>query len=101
MKRTIVRLTLSQRMQHWLLLTSFIALVISGFALQYPESWLGWLLGSCESVRRILHRIAAVVMVAVAVYHVGYLLLSKEGGRRFRDLLPKINDIKDGVQNLG
>jgi formate dehydrogenase gamma subunit len=101
MKRTIVRLTLSQRMQHWLLLTSFIVLVISGFALQYPESWLGWFLGSSESVRRIIHRIAAVAMLSVAVYHVGYLLLTKEGRRWFRDMLPKVKDIRDVAQNLG
>ena len=36
--RPIVRLSFNQRVQHWLLLTSFIALVLSGFALQYPDS---------------------------------------------------------------
>ena len=40
--RSIVRLTVNQRIQHWLLLTSFIALVLSGFALQYPDSGLAW-----------------------------------------------------------
>ena len=34
------RLTANQRVQHWLLLTSFIVLVLSGFALQYPDSCL-------------------------------------------------------------
>src|SRR5690349_19379303 len=47
-RRTIVRLSANQRLQHWLLLTSFIALVLSGFALQYPDSLLAWLLGSNE-----------------------------------------------------
>src|SRR6185369_17931452 len=57
--RRIVRLTGNQRVQHWLLLTSFITLVLSGFALQYPDSLLAWLLGSNEYLRRVLHRSAA------------------------------------------
>ena len=54
--RNIVRLTVNQRVQHWLLLTSFITLVLSGFALQYPDSWLASLLGGSEYLRRIVHR---------------------------------------------
>src|ERR1043166_1298050 len=79
--RTIVRLTLNQRWQHWLLLTSFIVLVFSGFALQYPDSWLVWILGTNEAVRRAIHRVAAVVMLVTGVYHLSYLALSKEIGR--------------------
>src|SRR5207249_4008625 len=53
-RRTIVRLTANQRAQHWLLLTSFIMLVLTGFALEYPDSFLAWMLGSNESLRRVL-----------------------------------------------
>jgi formate dehydrogenase gamma subunit len=97
--RTVLRLTVNQRIQHWLLLTSFIALVLSGFALQYPDSWLGWLLGS-ESLRRVVHRFAAVVMMAVGVYHLAYLAISKDGRRWVRDMLPKVKDIKDVIGNF-
>ena len=61
MKRTVVRLTLNQRVQHWLLLTSFVLLAVSGFALEYPDSWLSRALGSSEPIRRFSHRAAAVV----------------------------------------
>jgi formate dehydrogenase gamma subunit len=100
-KRTIVRLTPSQRAQHWLLLTSFLMLVLTGFALQYPDSWLAWLFGSSEALRRIIHRAAAVVMLVVGTYHLGYLLLTKEGRAWVKDMLPKFKDIKDVVQNFG
>ena len=99
--RDIVRLTLNQRMQHWLLLTSFIALVLSGFALQYPDSWLAWLLGGSESLRRIIHRVSAVVMIGVGLYHLGYLAFSKEGRLWVRDMAPKWKDVKDVIGNFG
>ncbi len=99
-KRTIVRLTANQRLQHWLLLTSFIVLVLSGFALQYPDSVLGRLLGSSEYLRRIIHRVAAVVMLVVGVYHLGYLAFSKDGRRWVKDMLPRIKDLKDVVGNF-
>lgn len=99
--RDIVRLTVNQRVQHWLLLTSFIALVVSGFALQYPDSWLASLLGGSEYLRRIVHRIAAVIMLAAGVYHVMYLFLSKEGRLWLKDMLVRGKDFKDVIGNFG
>jgi formate dehydrogenase gamma subunit len=98
--RTIVRLTSNQRLQHWLLLTSFIALVISGFALQYPESGLASLLGSNENVRRFIHRAAAIIMMGVGVYHIAYLALTNEGRRWVRDMIPNLKDVKDLIGNF-
>ena len=87
--------------KHWLLLTSFLVLVFSGFALQYPDSWVAWLLDGNESLRRIIHRVAAVVMLLVGTYHVLYLALSKEGRLWVRDMLPKLKDVKDVIGNFG
>jgi formate dehydrogenase gamma subunit len=97
--RPIVRLTANQRMQHWLLLTSFIVLVLSGFALHYPDSVLGWLLGG-EYLRRIIHRVAAVIMLTVGFYHLAYLALSKDGRKWVKDMLPKVRDVRDVVGNF-
>jgi formate dehydrogenase gamma subunit len=99
--RSIVRLSFNQRAQHWLLLSSFIALVLSGFALQYPDSWLALMLGGSEYLRRIIHRIAAVIMLAVGVYHVAYLFLSKEGRLWLKDMLVRGKDFKDVIGNFG
>jgi formate dehydrogenase gamma subunit len=98
--RNIVRLSANQRLQHWLLLTSFIVLVLSGFALQYPDSWLASMLGSSEFLRRIVHRVAAVVMLVVGGYHVLYLTLSKEGRAWVRDMFPRLKDLKDVLGNF-
>jgi formate dehydrogenase gamma subunit len=98
--RTIVRMSTNQRIQHWLLLTSFLALVFTGFALKYPDSWLGDLLGSSEAIRRIGHRIAAVIMIALGIYHVCYVALTREGRQGLRDFLPKRQDVLDLLKNL-
>jgi formate dehydrogenase gamma subunit len=99
-QRSIVRLSANQRRQHWLLLTSFIVLVLSGFALQYPDSWLAWLLGGSETLRRIIHRVAAVVMLLVGTFHILYLALSKEGRLWVKDMLPKLKDVRDVFGNF-
>jgi formate dehydrogenase gamma subunit len=99
-ERPIVRLTFNQRVQHWLLLTSFIALVLSGFALQYPDSWLASLLGGSEYLRRIIHRVAAVVMLVVGVYHLAYLGMSKEGRLWLKDMLVRGKDFTDVLGNF-
>jgi formate dehydrogenase gamma subunit len=100
-ERSIVRLSANQRAQHWLLLTSFVALVLSGFALQYPDSWLGWLLGGSEFLRRIIHRAAAVVILLVGTYHVLYLALSGEGRLWVKDMFPRFKDARDLIANFG
>jgi cytochrome b subunit of formate dehydrogenase len=71
--RSIVRMTGRQRIQHVILLTSFIALVLTGFALKYPDSWLAALLVGGESFRRISHRVAGVIMLAAGLFHVYYI----------------------------
>jgi formate dehydrogenase gamma subunit len=98
-QRSIVRLSANQRAQHWLLLTSFLVLVFSGFALQYPDSRLAWLLGG-EFLRRIIHRVAAVVMLLVGTYHILYLAFSKEGRLWVKDMFPQLKDLKDVLGNF-
>jgi len=98
--RSIVRLSVNQRVQHWLLLTSFIALVFSGFALQYPDSWIAWITGNNEWFRRIVHRVAAVVMLLMGTYHIMYLAFSKEGRLWFKDMLPRPKDVTDLIGNF-
>jgi len=98
--RPIVRMNQNQRIQHWLLLSSFFVLAATGFALKYPDSWLAWILGSNETFRRLGHRVAAVVMLFVGVYHVGYMLLTREGRQGIRDFTPRVKDFWDLIGNL-
>jgi formate dehydrogenase gamma subunit len=102
--RTIVRMNRNQRTQHFLLVVSFITLVVTGFALAWPESWLGYVTGG-ETVRRIIHRIAAVVMLLVGLYHVLYMVGTKEGRQGLKDFWFGFKDVRDVIgvikYNLG
>ncbi len=98
--RTVMRMTRSQRIQHVLLVSSFIALAVTGFALKYPESWVRFLVGSSEDVRRFGHRAAAVVMLALAIYHTFYIIRTKEGRTLVKDFCPRWKDVLDVIGNL-
>lgn len=98
--RTIVRMNLQQRWQHFLLAFSFIALAVTGFALKFPDSWIAKLLGSHEDFRRWTHRVTGVLMLVLGVYHVCYLLFTKQGRQLLKDFLPEKKDVQDVVTNV-
>jgi cytochrome b subunit of formate dehydrogenase len=93
--RVVVRMNLNQRIQHIILLVSFTVLVISGFALAWPDSLFAGIFGPNEELRRTVHRIAAVIMIALGLYHIAYLALTKEGRQLFRDLWVRFKDGRD------
>jgi cytochrome b subunit of formate dehydrogenase len=93
--RLVERMTLHQRWQHVALFTSFIVLVITGFALKYPDSWVAALLPMSERVRSVTHRVAAVVLIGVGLYHLLYIALTKDGRRLVTDFLPTPKDASD------
>jgi len=98
--RSAIRMRWEARIQHGLLVVSFSYLAISGFALKYPDSWLTWLTGSSENLRRLGHRVAAIVMLSVAVIHLVYVIVSPEGRRFVKDMLPRFQDVRDVLANL-
>jgi cytochrome b subunit of formate dehydrogenase len=95
-RRIVLRMDSKQRAQHFTLLTSFIVLVFTGFALKYPDSWLAALFIN-ESVRSIVHRVAGVVLIAVGAFHLVYLATDREGRRLFLDMMPIPKDATDIV----
>jgi len=99
-RRIVVRMEKEQRIQHLLLLTSFIVLVITGFALKFPDSMFSRALLMSEGVRSLVHRIAGSVLVMVSLYHVFYLASRRSGRRMLIDMLPVPKDATDVVSNL-
>ncbi|MFZ3264805.1 MAG: cytochrome b/b6 domain-containing protein [Terriglobales bacterium] len=95
--RTVTRMKPSQRWQHLTLLISFFTLVITGFALKFPDSFLSLIPGLGERIRPIIHRIAGVVMIGAGVYHLVYLALTRDGRKLVVDLLPEPKDATDVV----
>jgi cytochrome b subunit of formate dehydrogenase len=96
----MVRMTVNQRWQHLILLTSFIVLVITGFALKFPESWFAHVFGMGEHWRGIIHRVAGVVLIGAGIYHIFYLAKAREGRRLLRDLAPRPKDAFDALYTM-
>jgi cytochrome b subunit of formate dehydrogenase len=100
MNPSMTRMTTNQRWQHLILLTSFIVLVITGFALKFPNSWIAEALGMGEKVRSMTHRIAGVVLIAAGIYHIFYLAMTREGRRLIWDFAPRPKDVFDAWRTM-
>lgn len=105
--RTPVRMGRMFRLSHALFALSFTVLVYTGFALTYPEAWWSRLATFGEplvDLRGGVHRIAAVVMLAVAVMHVVHLCLSRRAracvGEMARPRLADFHEFKERVAYL-
>jgi len=92
--RILFRMTLAQRIQHLTLLISFFTLVLTGFALKYPSSWLADIFIN-ELIRSYIHRIAGVVLIAVSMFHLWYVLRRPDGRQLIKDMLPDWKDVTD------
>lgn len=89
-RETYLRFTRHERAQHWILAASFITLALTGFALKVGWVPPGVSPQSAAIARALGHRMAAVVFMLLAVYHVGYLALSPRGRRTVRDIVPTL-----------
>ncbi len=99
----VIRFTRNEVIQHLTLTVAFLVLVVTGFALRFPDTWWAeWLTatGMTEPVRRIVHRVAGVLLVMVSAYHAWYVLATKRGRKELKALLPSWTDFKDFGRNL-
>lgn len=99
-EREYLRMTFNERIQHFLLLSSFIVLILTGFGLKFPEAfWVKWIVfiigENAFEARSIVHRIAGGVMIAASLYHLYYILFTLRGKQLVRDFWPKKQDLKD------
>ncbi len=94
------RMNRSERIQHVLTFSTFIVLVITGFALKFK--WSIPLLSdeSNVSLRSNGHRLAALLMVGTCIYHVFYVLFNERGRDQFVRMMPRLQDIHDIVGML-
>jgi formate dehydrogenase gamma subunit len=102
-QRWFERMSRFERWQHGLLAVSFIVLVYSGFALKFPEHWLfAWFvtLEKGYALRGNIHRGAALAMVLACLIHTIYLP-TRRGRFHLLAMLPRFEDVKEVVQNLG
>jgi len=106
-KERFERFSLNERIQHILLFSTVILLIITGFPLKYPElDWLSAIFFFTGGVggARIIHRIAAVILLLVFGYHNLYICTliyrRRIGLKEIFLMVPTPKDVKDLIQNL-
>ncbi len=100
---SVQRFSGSMIYQHMVVTVAFITLVITGFALRYPDAW--WVaimnfFGIFEGARSVIHRIAAILLCYISVHHALFLFVTKRGRRQFKYMWPEWKDITQIFQNL-
>lgn len=101
-KPFVQRFTAGEAGQHWVLMTSFIVLVISGFSLRFSEAfWVKWMFGWDGGfvMRGLIHRAAGVVMFVSMFWHLVYFFTPR-GRAWLRDMLPAWSDVRHARENM-
>ena len=92
------RLMLPFRAAHAVLAVSFITLVVTGFALKYPESWWATPLLLWEEqfgLRGWLHRGAAVAMLLAFAFHFVHVIVDRRARAIIMGMLPTMHDVHE------
>lgn len=92
------------RSQHMLMFVSVIILIITGMPLKFPEYAISKfvivdMLGGLQ-YSTLIHRIGAVGLIIVGVWHVIYIMFSRVGRRDFFLMIPKPQDGIDAFHTI-
>lgn len=97
------RFNMNERLQHLVIVVSFMILLFTGFSLMFPYSiWTIFVVALSGGFywRGIIHRLAAVVFILACVYHLFSIILTKRGKKEIRELLPTWKDFTDLLHML-
>ncbi len=103
MTKKYLRMTLNERVQHLNLFINFMILVITGFALKYPDAF--WVSPITDvpagmTIRGFLHRLCGVATVTLGGYHVLYCLFTERGRGIIRNMIPVLKNARDLWETL-
>lgn len=104
MSKIYQRWNIHHRLQHILLFTSFIVLTFTGLPIKYAyKAWavhVTSIFGGFNTMF-IIHKIAAVVMIIAAIYHLGYLafcgIVKKQSSSA---MVPRWKDVTDLLDHI-
>ena len=99
-----VRMNLAERLQHWVVIATFVLLILTGLPLLfYNLKFFKWLFRGEQSffIRGIIHRAAAVGLILNSVVHVVYTAATDRGRHNLKHMLPRFRDVRDAVQAFG
>ncbi len=101
--QTYLRFPLARRIEHWIMMLSFVTLGLTGIPQKFATSSISIAviqgLGGIE-VLRTIHHTAAIVMMLGSVWHLLVMGYSVFVLREQMSMLPTLQDAKDGLQAL-
>jgi formate dehydrogenase gamma subunit len=101
--RKYLRFPVAYRIEHWILVTTFTTLAITGLVQKFPMAGVSdailRLLGGIDTTR-VIHHSAAVVLMLEAVYHIGAVSFRIFVRRTGLTMLPTMTDVRVAVQAL-
>jgi formate dehydrogenase gamma subunit len=102
------RFPVSYRIQHIIMMLSFLTLIFTGLPILFPESnFLKSIFNTPGSfqLRGLIHRGAAIVLMTLVLVHTVFVLSSRRARKDLVEMMPRIKDYKDFRQlvafNLG
>jgi formate dehydrogenase gamma subunit len=102
-ERTFARFPLSERWEHALFLLTFGVLLLTGLPQKYRAAeWSQYLLSTPERLEFIqtIHHIAALILLAETIYHLGRGLIRLSQRRLNGAMLPTWQDVRDAFAML-
>ena len=99
-----VRMPLAERLQHAILISCFVLLVVTGLPLlARPTSDTNglFIFDWGFRLRGILHRTAGVGLIALSLFHLSYISFTRRGREIFLALMPRMKDATDALQAFG
>jgi formate dehydrogenase subunit gamma len=100
---TVVRFTLAQRVEHFILLITFNVLALTGLPQKYAASaWaqrlVTWM-GGIETTR-LIHRTAAVVLIVLGLWHLLDVVVTRKRPVRRHDMRIGAKDVLDLIGDI-
>jgi cytochrome b subunit of formate dehydrogenase len=92
------------RSQHMIMFLSVVLLIITGIPLKFPSYGISRFIildifGGIQN-STLVHRIAAVGLIIVGVWHLGFIVASRIGRRDFWLMIPRPKDAKDAFKTI-
>ena len=98
-----VRFSKKQRIEHFVVMTTFILLALTGFPQKFHEAgasrFLVRIFGGLDGAR-LVHRVSGLLFAALTFFHLSAAILSTLQHRMKMTLVPDRQDFKDAVQQL-
>ena len=97
------RMSLVLRIMHGIMAISVLVLIFTGLPLKFKEldlskAVIGFMGGI--DVSKVIHRVAASGLIFVGVWHLAWIVVTRNGRKTFGLLIPKLQDGKDAIQQI-